>query len=174
MTTGIIVHMGAVTVKYETDPPEALAADLCWLLGRVSGLLNREATAALCELDITPRKHAVLTAAQSGEHTQTDLARILGLDKTTLMVALDHLERAGLAERRPLPSDLRARIVAVTPAGEELLARAEDALTQSRAAVLSLLPPDERVAFVDALGRLAAAHEGDLPAGCASAASLPD
>lgn len=162
-------HMSAVTVTHETDPPEALAEDLCWLLGRVSALLNAEATAALRELNITPRKHSVLIAARDGEHTQTDLARIVGLDKTTLMVTLDHLEREGMAERRPLPSDRRARIVAVTPAGEQLLERADAALTQSRAGVLSLLPPGERVAFVQALRRLACAHEGDLPACCASA-----
>ena len=162
--------MGVITVRHETDPPEALAEDLCWLLGRVSALLNTEATAALRELDITPRKHSVLVAARAAEHTQTDLARIVGLDKTTLMVTLDHLEREGLAERRPLASDRRARIVAVTPAGEQLLERAEQALTQSRAAVLSLLPSDERVAFMNALGRLACAHEGDLPACCAAAA----
>jgi DNA-binding MarR family transcriptional regulator len=162
--------MSAVTVTHEADPPEALADDLCWLLTRVSALLNVEATAALRELDITPREHSVLVAAHSGAHTQTDLARIVGLDKTTLMVTLDELERAGLAERRPLPSDRRARLVAVTPAGEQVLERSEQALTRSRVGVLSLLPPDERVAFMSALGRLACAHEGDLPACCASAA----
>ena len=162
--------MSAVTVTHETDPPEALAEDLCWLWGRVGALLNAEGTAALSELDITPRKHSVLVGALSGDHTQTDLARIVGLDKTTLMVTLDQLEREGLAERRPLPSDRRARIVAVTPAGEELLERAETALTESRAGVLSLLPPGERAAFMNALRRLACAHEGDLPACCASAA----
>lgn len=162
--------MSAVPVTYEAVPPEALAEDLCWLIGRVSALLNVEATAALRELDITPRKHSVLVAARTGEHTQTDLARIVGLDKTTLMVTLDELEREGLAERRPLPSDRRARIVAVTPAGEQVLERSEQALNQSRAGVLSLLPPDERIAFMSALGRLACAHEGDLPACCAAAA----
>ena len=164
------MHMNAVPVMHEGDPPEALAEDLCWLMGRVSALLNVEATAALRELDITPRAHALLTAARAGEHTQTDLARIIGLDKTTLMVTLDELERAGLAERRPLPSDRRARIVAVTPAGERVLECSEEALNRSRAGVLSLLPPDGRATFMKALVRLACAHEGDLPACCAAAA----
>lgn len=163
--------MGAVPVRHESDPPEALAEDLCWLLGRVNALFTTEATAALRELDITPREHSVLVAARTGEHTQTDLARMVGLDKTTLMVTLDELERAGLAERRPLPSDRRARIVAVTPAGEQVLKRSEQALTRSGAGVLSLLPEDERVAFLSALGRLACAHEGDLPACCAAASA---
>ena len=165
-----MLHMSAVPVKYETDPPEALADDLCWLLGRVNALLNVEATAALSELGISPREHSVLVAARADAHTQTDLARIVGLDKTTLMVTIDELERRGLAERRPLPSDRRARIVAVTPSGEQVLERSEQALTRSRAGVLSLLPPDEQVAFLSALGRLACAHEGDLPACCAAAA----
>ncbi|MEK8105286.1 MarR family winged helix-turn-helix transcriptional regulator [Micromonospora sp. M12] len=39
------------------------------------------------------------------------------MDKTTMVVTLDQLERAGLAERRPVPTDRRARLVAVTPAG---------------------------------------------------------
>jgi DNA-binding MarR family transcriptional regulator len=161
--------MSVVTVPEEEAPLEALADDLCWLLGRVNSLLQTESTAALRELDITPREHQVLVGARAGEHTQTDLARILGLDKTTLMVALDDLERAGLAERRPMPSDRRARIVAVTPAGERVLERADKALTNSRAGILALLPPDDRAAFIAALGRLACAHEGDLPA-CGAAA----
>ena len=44
----------------------------------------------------------MLTAALDAELTQTRLANILGLDKTTMMVALDELEREGLAERRSL------------------------------------------------------------------------
>ena len=161
-------HMSVVPVTHETDPPEALAEDLCWLLTRVSALLNAEGTAALREVGITPRQHAVLVTARAGEHTQTDLARVVGLDKTTLMVTLDELERTGLAERRPLPSDRRARVIAVTPAGDDVLERSEDALRQSNAGVLELLPADERAAFMRSLGRLACAHEGDLPACCAA------
>jgi MarR family transcriptional regulator, transcriptional regulator for hemolysin len=161
--------MSAVSVTPETDPPEALAEDLCWLLTRVSALLNAEATAALREVGISPRQHAVLATARTGQHTQTDLARLVGLDKTTLMVTLDELESRGLAERRPLPTDRRARVIAVTAAGEQVLERSEGALNQSRAGVLALLPADERAVFMQALGRLACAHEGDLPACCAMA-----
>ena len=168
---GIILHMITVTDTHEADPPGVLSADLCWLLARASALLTAESTAALRELGITPRAHYVLVTARAGEHTQTDLARMVGLDKTTLMVTLDELERTGLAERRPLPSDRRVRLVAVTPAGERVLEQADEALQSSRVGVLSLLPEDERSVFLSALARLAFAHEGDLPACCAS--SLP-
>ena len=169
--TGIITHMITATDTQRADPPEGLTEDLCWLLARASALLTAESSAALRELGITPRQHYVLVTAHAGEHTQTDLARTVGLDKTTLMVTLDELERTGLAERRPLPSDRRVRLVAVTPAGERVLEQADEALQRSRVGVLSLLPDDERSVFLSALARLAFAHEGDLPACCAS--SLP-
>jgi MarR family transcriptional regulator for hemolysin len=168
---GIIAHMSTVTEIHEAAPPEELTADLCWLLARASALLNAESTAALRELGITPRQHYVLVTARTGDHTQTDLARTVGLDKTTLMVTLDELERNGLAERRPLPRDRRVRLVAVTPAGVQVLEQADEALQRSRVGVLSLLPEDERSVFLSALSKLAFAHEGDLPACCAS--SLP-
>jgi MarR family transcriptional regulator for hemolysin len=166
--TGIIGHMGAVTEIHEAVPPEELIGDLCWLLSRASALINTESGAALHELGITPRQHYVLVTARSGAHTQTDLARTVGLDKTTLMVTLDELEKRGLAERRPLLNDRRARVVAVTPTGERVLDQAEQALDRSRAGVLSLLPDEERSVFLSALGRLACAHGADLPACCAA------
>jgi MarR family transcriptional regulator for hemolysin len=168
---GIIAHMSTVTETHEAGRPEELTADLCWLLARASALLNAESTAALRELGITPRQHYVLVTARGGDHTQTDLARTVGLDKTTLMVTLDELERTGLAERRPLPSDRRVRLVAVTPAGEAVLEQADEALQRSRVGVLSLLSDDERPVFLSALSKLAFAHEGDMPSCCAS--SLP-
>ncbi|MFZ0088349.1 MAG: MarR family winged helix-turn-helix transcriptional regulator [Solirubrobacteraceae bacterium] len=139
----------------QTAPPEVLASDLCWLLGRANQLLNAEFSTALEASGISPRQHTVLVTALTGEHTQTDLARIVGLDKTTMMVTLDELERAGLAERRPLPSDRRARIVAVTAAGRGKVQEAEEVLDRVRGEVLSILPDDQRQSFLQSLGQLA-------------------
>src|ERR1700753_976397 len=118
LRAGITAHMTTATEPHEAAPPEELSADLCWLLARASALLTAESTAALRELGITPRQHFVLIPARGGDHTPTELDRTGGRDKTTLMVTRDELERTGLAERRPLPSDRRVRLVAVTPDGE--------------------------------------------------------
>ena len=61
--------------------------------------------------------HCVLYHALGGEFTQIQLAEQCALDKTTMVVTMDALEKAGLAERRPSPTDRRARIIAVTDAG---------------------------------------------------------
>jgi len=90
----------------------------------------------------------------SGDHTQIELAHIVGLDKTTMVVTLDELEGAGLAERRPSSTDRRARVVAVTKAGERTVAEAEAIVGRLHADVLGALPARDRQIFVDALTRL--------------------
>jgi DNA-binding MarR family transcriptional regulator len=72
-----------------------------------------------------------------------------------MVVTLDALENAGLAERRLSSTDRRARIIAVTRAGADLVAKAESVITEIYREVLDSLPSDERKAFVAALTRLA-------------------
>ena len=133
---------------------QPLSTNLSWMLSHASYTLTTELTAALEQLGISPRAHCVLSAAATGEHTQTELAQMIGLDKTTLLVTLDELEAAGLAERRPSEKDRRVRVIAVTKAGESKLAEAEKIADRVQADVLEVLSPDERKVFVDALGRL--------------------
>ena len=134
--------------------PEPLASDLCWLLSRASHSLMTEFTAALEASGISPREHSVLATAMTGEHTQTELARMVGLDKTTMVVTVDDLEAARLAERRSSQTDRRARVIIVTPAGEGKVREAEAILDGVREDVLSALPESERKVFLRALGRL--------------------
>jgi DNA-binding MarR family transcriptional regulator len=133
---------------------QPLNDDLCWLLSRASHALTTELMAALKEIGLSPRSHPVLVAAGAGEHTQIELARMVGLDKTTMVVTLDELEAAGLAERRPSPRDRRARVIAVTDVGRSRLAQAEAILARIREDVLGALPAGDRQPFVDALVRL--------------------
>jgi len=53
--------------------------------------------------------------------TQLQLATQIGYDKTRLIAILDDLGAAGLIERRPDPTDRRARIVSLTDAGRARL-----------------------------------------------------
>jgi MarR family transcriptional regulator for hemolysin len=145
--------MGTTTAG--TVAPECLTSDLCWLLSRANQVLSAEFDVALAATGLSPRKHHVLTVADSAQHTQTELARIVGLDKTTMMVTLDELERDGLAERRPLPSDRRARVVAVTTAGRRKLRSADKALQDARERALSIVPEADREPFLRSLGQLA-------------------
>ncbi len=157
----------AVKDPVTSPPPASLASDLCWLLSRVSHALMTEQTAALESSGISPREHAVLATAMCGEQTQTDLARVIGLDKTTMVVTVDELEAAGLAERRPAPGDRRAHVIKVTKAGERKVREAEAVLDRVRDDVLASLPADERDAFLRALGRLACGRLS-MPVACSA------
>jgi DNA-binding MarR family transcriptional regulator len=145
--------------------PAPLASDLCWLLSRASHGLTTEFTAALEELGISPREHSVLFTAMTGEFTQTEIAKMVGLDKTTMVVTVDELERSGLAERRPSSTDRRARVIVVTGAGEELVREADKVLDRVRNDVLSVLEPSERQVFLRALGTLVCGRLAE-PAAC--------
>ena len=144
---------------------DATQADLAFLLSQASHALSTELTAGLAELGITPRALCVLQAAAPGDRTQGQVAEQCALDKTTMVVTIDELERAGLAERRPSSHDRRVRIIGVTPMGEEVVAQGRRIIDDVYADVLDALPGDERSAFVSALGRLV---EGRLshPAEC--------
>jgi MarR family transcriptional regulator, transcriptional regulator for hemolysin len=148
------------------ETPTTLTSDLCWLLARASHVLTTESTAALEEVGISPRSHAVLLTAMSGEHTQTEIARLVGLDKTTMVVTVDELEAAGLAERRPSSTDRRARVIAVTPDGERVVRKADKVLDRVREDVLSTLPAEDRDVFLRALCTLSSGRLAE-PVACA-------
>jgi len=150
-----------------TEAPAPPVADLAFLLAQTAHALATELTAALEAVEVTPRAQCVLSRAAQGEFTQSQLADLSGLDKTTMVVTMDALERAGLAERKPSPHDRRARIIAVTPAGHALVAQAQAIVARVQDDVLSSLPEEQREAFMTGLMTLAA-HRLGAPSECSN------
>ena len=71
-----------------------------------------------------------------------------------MVVALYELEMAGLAKRLPSATDRRARIVAVTRAGEQKVVEGNEIMRRVQDEVLAALPAGERADLLDALNRL--------------------
>jgi MarR family transcriptional regulator, transcriptional regulator for hemolysin len=132
----------------------APAPDLGFLFNHAGHVVDTELTAKLAELGTTPREICVLGKALGADLTQSRLGELAGLDKTTMVVTMDKLERAGLAERRPSATDRRARIVAVTPAGEKLLAEGQQVVDRAHADMLAALPDADREVFVRCMATL--------------------
>jgi DNA-binding MarR family transcriptional regulator len=141
-----------------TDAPERTVPDLTGLLLHAGYVLTTRLTAALAEIGITPREQCVLWRAMEAERTQIQLAELTDLDKTTMVVTVDRLERAGLAARQPSSTDRRARIIAVTDAGRRAVAEGAKIVDRVHGEVLLALPVAERQAFADALVRLSEGH----------------
>ncbi|MFD5323649.1 MarR family winged helix-turn-helix transcriptional regulator [Streptomyces sp. NPDC127092] len=138
--------------------PARTEPDLSYLLDHTSHVLRTQMAARLAEIGLTARMHCVLVHALEEERTQAQLAEIGDMDKTTMVVTVDALEKAGLAERRPSSSDRRARIIAVTEEGAEVAARSQKIVDEVHASALGSLPDDERETLVRALNRLVTGH----------------
>jgi MarR family transcriptional regulator, transcriptional regulator for hemolysin len=134
--------------------------DLLFYLNQAAFALGNEMAVRLAKLGITPRHYCVLHNALEEDLTQIRLAERSMLDKTTMVVTLDELQRAGLTERRPSPNDRRARIVAVTPKGRRVADEAQAIVEEMQREILDALPEEERVAFSAALERLVAGPLG--------------
>ena len=104
---------------------------------------------------------------EQGPVRQSLLAVDFGLSPHSITDIVDGLERLGLAERRPDPTDRRAKLVAITEAGEACLnvanATREDALTQ----IFGALSQDDLATLLrlldsldEAAGKLAATPAG--------------
>jgi MarR family transcriptional regulator for hemolysin len=134
--------------------PATASRDLMLLLSQAGHALGNELAAGLTGLGISQRAHCVLSKAMAGGQTQSQLADACALDKTTMVVTIDELERAGLAERRTSSTDRRARIIEVTEAGERMVAAGQEIVSRIYDDVLSTFSPEEREEFVAALTRL--------------------
>jgi len=140
-----------------------LPVDLSFLLNQAAYALEARLGSALAEVGISVRDYCVLMKAAEVERTQNEVAELAGLDKTTMVVTLDRLEKAGLVERRVSELDRRARIVTVTKAGLGVYERARRIVDATNHEVLTSLGAAERRSLVRGLDRLTAG-EGLLAA----------
>lgn len=138
--------------------PRRTETDLSFLLDRASHVLRTQMAAALDEIGLTVRMHCVLVHAMEEERTQIQLAELGDMDKTTMVVTVDALEKAGLAERRPSSTDRRARIIAVTQKGAAVAQQSQQIVDRVHEQALSSLPAKEREDFVRAMEHLVSGH----------------
>ena len=75
---------------------------------------------SLCGLSLA-RTKVLMHLKEQGPTRQSVLANTFGLSPHSITDIVDGLERLGMAERRPDPTDRRAKLVAITDAGEASL-----------------------------------------------------
>jgi len=122
-----------------------LSGDVGFLLSRASGLVVRATNAALAEHGLRVRQYSVLALACDTEPgvSQRELATVLGLDPSQVVLLVDELAAAGLVERRPSPTDRRTKLVVATDRGRDVQERAARAAADALAGALSRLDPDQ-------------------------------
>ncbi|PPJ23116.1 MarR family transcriptional regulator [Nocardia nova] len=112
---------------------------------------------------LTMWAYSVLLALGRGPaRGQGVLAEEIGADKTRIIAVLDDLQERGLIERYPDPADRRARLLAVTAAGQALAQAAQSDIQAKEEELLGRLDAADRTGFLNALMALAAVPRADI------------
>lgn len=140
----------------EGEPLPALAGRLGYLLKHAQLRLTELTGSAMAPFGVTGRECAVLIAIDSrAPLSQQEVAGRLGVDRTTMVVLIDELERKGLVQRRRDPDDRRKNVVTLTEAGRATLRDASRAGEQAERRFLGPLSDDETAALKTALRAVA-------------------
>lgn len=111
--------------------------------------------AAMEDLDLTSTQFAALVKLRDqGATAQTELGRLTGMDRATISGVVARLQKRGLVDFRPDPQDGRARIVGLTGAGDELLARALERVGQVSDQTLAPIGAEEAETLREILRKL--------------------
>lgn len=112
--------------------------------------------AVMSDLDLTSVQFAALVKLRDMKAvTQTELGRLIGIDRATISGVVSRLQKRGLLQFRFDPLDRRSRIIALTPAGETLLGQALRRTEQVGDDTLAPISEAERAALRDMLRKLA-------------------
>jgi DNA-binding MarR family transcriptional regulator len=130
-------------------------------LARASRMLERSCG------ELSLPHYRVLVAVAAGDERASRLAQRLALGKPTISAAVDSLAGRGYLSRSTVDADQRAVALSVTDAGSAALERAESAMADRLAALLSWVERPDQV--VSALAALETALDRMLAAASAGA-----
>ncbi len=134
---------------------------LGYLLGQAHGLSRERAARAIAESGLhlgqvlilaTLRAQRALDGAM--DMTQTRLAALSGIEKSSLVLFLDALEKGGWVERRRHPTDRRAYIVHLTDDGARRFETVGIQLYRAEQETMAVLSEAERDQLRGLLARL--------------------
>ena len=114
---------------------------LCLHVQRAARALARRFDDALRPPGLTHGQFSLMMSLNRPEPPgMAPVASLLGVDRTTLTAALKPLRRRGLVKIMADAADRRGRLMALTPKGRRLLARAVPIWRRTHSAVEALLP----------------------------------
>ena len=123
----------------------------------ILGMLEHRAAAH----DLSIIQTRLLGVLRDRQPTMNELARLLGLDKSSVTGLVDRAERRGLVVRVPSAADRRAVLVRLTDDGRALVSQAAARFGADVLAMLDRLPPRDRATLSRLVSRLLVAHAAD-------------
>ena len=134
--------------------PEQLGERYLAVHHRMFRAVNDEMS--LCGLSMA-RTKVLMHLREQGPTRQSVLATTFGLSPHSITDMVDALERVGLVERRPDATDRRAKLVAITKAGENCLGVAYATRERLLKQIFGALSQEDRATFLRLLDAMDAA-----------------
>lgn len=117
--------------------------------------LFRDFAAAVSDYDITPTLFSALILIEANPGMkQTDLARAIQLDRSSVVSVIDKLEQQGIVIRRRAIQDRRSTSVALTAAGQQLLDEVRPRVLEHEARITAHFTPSEQTQLIQLLSRI--------------------
>jgi len=141
---------------------EPVRASLGFLLSKAAQQVTARFEARLAPLGLEARHAGLLmTLSEQGALSQQVLGTLHRIDRTTMVMLVDTLERLALVERQRDPDDRRAYRVQLTRKGTTTHARVLQLLRDCEAEALERLPAADRQRLRQLLHQLVALDESD-------------
>ncbi len=140
---GWLLSETVVSVSAQEDEDE-LRFDAFMQLLRTAGALDRAATDALSDLDLTAGAFGALVelgVVGDAGIAPSELARRLAVARRTATLYVDILARHGWAQREAHPDDRRMVLARLTTVGEELLADLGEAYKRRLSQLMGEISP---------------------------------
>ena len=139
------------------EPPVADQAprSVGFLISQLGFFSSKGFMGALEPIGIGPREFLLMrfVAAADGQSQQA-LAERLGVPPSRMVAMVDHLEEAGLVERRPDPEDRRVRGLHLTRKGRGALDKASKIAIDYETRLCAGINREEREQLIDLLQKL--------------------
>ncbi|MBN9360276.1 MULTISPECIES: MarR family transcriptional regulator [unclassified Devosia] len=130
-------------------------APMGYLIHEVARLMKRRFEEEAKVHGITlPQWRVLAQIALNDGITQVGLATAADTDPMTISGVLDRLEKRGLIDRYPDPTDSRAKLARLTAEGEEIFTTARKVGLSMYEAALEGVTPDERQTVITALSKM--------------------
>jgi DNA-binding MarR family transcriptional regulator len=142
-------------LRIEEPAVERAPRSVGFLISQLGFFSSRRFHEALEPLGIGPRDFLLMrfVAASDGQ-SQHSLADRLNVPPSRMVALVDHLEDAGLVERRPDPEDRRVRGLYLTRKGRGVLDRASKIAIDYETQLCAGINREEREQLIDLLQRL--------------------
>jgi MarR family transcriptional regulator, organic hydroperoxide resistance regulator len=133
-----------------TPDPAVAERQLCGLVNGLAGHISAHVRERAVKLGLTAAQATGLREL-AGPMTMSELAERMGCEPSNATVVVDRLEGQGLLERRPHPTDRRAKQLILTPDGTALREQLMELLAEE--SPLAGLTQEEQSVLHDLLKR---------------------